>query len=210
MMKKLPALLTALTLCLSLAACGGDTPSAASPGGSQPSSAASTGSDTPSAAPTPSAGAEEDRNDTGPAAPVDFSAVSSYTEIPVLADREPFEATPRDILRTSWWYFIGGSADGKEMDQTEVQDLLRSRYGGDLQLHFDGDTAVSMVQGNGSLDGSYEIQADNYTITMSFDDNGTTRSYVGVFTWPDQAIVVLVLVAEDEPSTALYFEMDEA
>lgn len=196
MVKKLLALLMALTLCLPLAACDDDKPAG---GEGKPSPSVSDQG--------PEAGGnagEGDIGDTDPAAPSDFSTVSSYTEIPILADREPFDATPMSILRTSWWNYMGGFADGKELDEAQVQAILE-QCDYQWQLRFDGDSALSMVRGSDAVEGSYEIKADNQTITMTLGGS----NYAGVFTWPDQAIVVLVLVSEADPSTAMYFVMDE-
>lgn len=196
MVKKLLALLMALTLCLPLVACDDDKPAG---GDGKPSPSISDQG--------PEVGGnagEGDTGDTDPAAPSDFSAVSSYTEIPILADREPFDATPMSILRTSWWNYEGGFADGKELDEAQVQAILE-QYDYQWQLRFDGDSALSMVRGSDTVEGSYEIKADNQTITMTLGGS----NYAGVFTWPDQMIVVLVLVSEADPSTAMYFVMDE-
>lgn len=209
MVKKLFAFLMLLTLCLSLAACGGDqtTPGADSTGPAASPSEAETGGDSTEPAASPSE-AETGGEDSGTDAPSDFSLVTSYTEIPILADREPFDSTPMDILRTSWWNYNGGYANGKELDEAETRAVLE-QYGNVYQLRFQGESDLSMVRNEDSVDGHYKICDDNQTITMVFDDHGTTRNYVGVFTWPNQQIVVMVLVSEEEPSTAMYFVMDE-
>lgn len=209
LVKKLFALLMLLALCLSLAACDGDKPAPGvdNAGPAASSSGAVTGGDKTEPAVSPS-DAETDGEGSGTDAPSDFSSVTSYTEIPILADREPFEATPIDILQTSWWNYYGGCIDGRELDEAEIR-AVQEQYNYVYQLRFQGTSDLSMVRNEDSVDGHYKIGEDNQTITMTFDDHGTTRNYVGVFTWPDQMIVMMVLVSEEEPSTAIYFVMDE-
>ena len=76
------------------------------------------------------------------------------------------------------WNFAGGMIDGVEMEEEDLNATLET-YGGTLQLVFGEDGAVTMVQGGGNAEGTYEYSDDNTAIKMTLDFGGTEVTYAG-------------------------------
>lgn len=196
-MKKLLCLLLALTLCLALAACGGNSEPAPASGSASPSSAA----------PEPESESESEAGPEpagdGGAAPADFSAVTSYTEIPVLNGiKDKLIPVPAGLVG-SWWNFAGGLLDGRDMTQEEAEAVVAA-YGGYLACNFDPENA-SITKEPYILYGPYTVQEDGYTVLLKLEnmEDGTSCPYVGVFTEMD-GTQVMVMISSADPSTVLY------
>ena len=69
------------------------------------------------------------------------------------------------------WTFAGGMIDGVEMEEEDLNATLET-YGGTLGLVFGEDGAVTMVQGGGNAEGTYEYSDDNKGGYEFVDDNG--------------------------------------
>lgn len=196
-MNKVFAILLALTLCLSLAACGGDEPAPA-PAPAEPSSTAPAPEPAPEPEPEPEGEGEPAATDGDP-----------YTNYPLLVEnlKELYEVDP-STLAPSGWQFAGGYTNGKELNDQEAGEIL-AMYGGTLQLIFTSQETATMVQGGGNLEGSYTVLSDNFTINLALELQGTTYDYVAVFT-DLEGTPVLLLVATADPETVLYMtQMDE-
>lgn len=196
-MKRFLAALLALTLCLSLAACGGGSEPAPASGSAEPSSSA----------PAPEAGGDAesagDAGDAGAEAPSDLSTVDSYTEIPVLKYiQDDLIPVPADLVG-SWWNFAGGFVDGRDLTQEEAE-AIAADYGGYLACNFEEENA-SITKEPYILYGPYAVQEDGYTVLLALEDmeDGTARPFVGVFADIDGTRVMVMISAAD-PNTALY------
>lgn len=194
--KKLLALLMALTLCLSLAACGGGS----KPAPAEPSSTAPAPESTPEADPAPESGSEAGGD---AAAPSDFTAVESYTEIPVLDYvKDKLIPVPANLVG-SWWNFSGGIVNGRDMTQEEAAAVTES-YSGYLACNFEPENA-SITKEPYILYGPYTVREDGYTVLLELEnmEDGTACPYVGVFAEMD-GTQVMVMISSADPSTALY------
>lgn len=197
-MNKVFAILLALTLCLSLAACGGDSEPAPAPAPAEPSSTAPAPEPAPEPEPEPESEGEPAATDGDP-----------YTNYPLLVENlsELYEVDP-STLAPSGWQFAGGYTNGKEMDEQEAAKVLEM-YGGTLQLIFESADTAMLVQGGGTMAGSYTVLSDNFTINLALELQGTTYNYVAVFT-DLEGTPVLLLVATADPETILYMtQIDE-
>ena len=187
MKKKLVGLMLSGMLVLSLAACGGEDTTADSTAAAQVEVSAP--SDTVAEA-TDSA-----TSDTAAEATDSESADSSgilygltMEEIPDLAD--------------TTWDFAGGMINGTEMTEDEYNTALSSTYGGQLSFVFDGNGNVQMVQGGGSLDGTYEVRDDGL-VAVVFDNNGSNLIYACFFT--DMDGLTMIALSDDTGDNGVYF-----
>ena len=64
------------------------------------------------------------------------------------------QADTPDMSNTVW-SFAGGYIDGSEMTQAEMDESLAA-YGGTLQFTFDAAGGAKMIQGGGTLNGTYQ------------------------------------------------------
>ncbi len=74
------------------------------------------------------------------------------------------------------WDFCGGMFGDAELTEEEAIDVL-NQYGGVLQFVFNEDGTVAMVQGGGSLEGTFVSQGEKGGIA-TFDYDGGTLEYV--------------------------------
>lgn len=105
-------------------------------------------------------------------------------------------------LSGTTWNFAGGLVDGVEMEQSDLDELL-AMYGGSLQFVFNADGTAQMVQGGGTLEGTYEyLEGD--AVGMIFDYNGTELRYACVFT--DVSGQLVLMAMDDGAGTmGMYF-----
>lgn len=101
------------------------------------------------------------------------------------------------------WSFAGGMIDGVEMEEDDVNTSLEA-YGGTLQLVFGDDGAVTMVQGVGNVEGTYEYSDDNSAIKMTFDFGGTELVYAGYLSEVGDTIT-LIAMSDMNGYDGLYF-----
>lgn len=195
MMKKLLVLTLSLATALSLAACGG------SDSGSGSGSAEPAGNVENVAAPADNADdAEEPVDDVAdaeePVNDADDGADAGSDEELTLWDAVR-EETP-DVSDTTW-SFAGGYLDGHEMTADEVSSSLEA-YGGVCQFVFDAEGGVQMVQGGGTLEGTYEYLDDGIGVIL--DANGTELRYACIFT--DMDGITMIAISDDDGKNGMY------
>ena len=106
----------------------------------------------------------------------------------------------------SEWYrmeLAGGMIDGVEMEEEDLNATLET-YGGTLQLVFGEDGAVTMVQGGGNAEGTYEYSDDNTAIKMTLDFGGTEVTYAGFLSEVGDT-VTLIAMSDMNGYDGLYF-----
>lgn len=103
------------------------------------------------------------------------------------------------------WVFSGGMIDGTEMNEEEAAQSLEV-YGGTLNIMFDDDENVSMVQGGGTVKGIYGLTEDNENVLglIFADDAGNQIIYAGLFAEVDGE-PVLMLFPDGSGKNAIYF-----
>ena len=101
------------------------------------------------------------------------------------------------------WTVAGGMIDGVEMEEEDLNATLET-YGGTLQLVFGEDGAVTMVQGGGNAEGTYEYSDDNTAIKMTLDFGGTEISYAGFLSQVGDT-VTLIAMSDMNGYDGLYF-----
>lgn len=196
MMKKLLVLTLSLATALSLAACG-DSESTSGSGSAEPN--------------VENVVAPVDNADDA-AAPVDDA---DDVSVPVedadmeetLADAgSDEELTLWDAVRVetpdvsdTTWNFAGGYLDGHEMTAEEVSSSLEA-YGGVCQFVFDAEGGVQMVQGGGTLEGTYEYLEDGVGVIL--DANGTELRYACIFT--DMDGITMIAISDDDGKNGMY------
>ena len=136
---------------------------------------------------------------TGTAGNAGNSSNNSNTEKSVfpkaLAD---LSAIQLDSLADTGWELAGGIFDDTEMEQTDVDAVLEA-FGGKLQFVFTDDSHVQLVDGEGSVSGTYEIVESGYAVHAVFPDN----EYYGVYSIVDDWDVLIVVNSKDSEK-ALY------
>lgn len=111
------------------------------------------------------------------------------------------EAEAPDMSNTAWT-FAGGYIDGVELTQ-EDYDAAFQAYGGSLQFVFDENGGAQMVQGGGTLDGSWSYTEEN-TVGVLFEREEGDLFYLCSFTELDGQ-VVMVAYSDETGENALYF-----
>lgn len=182
MKKKLVGLMLSGMLVLSLAACGGDDAAADSATVSTQTEVSTT-SDTVQEAVTTEEVTVNDSTDSD-----GILYHLTMEEIPDLAD--------------TTWDFAGGMIDGTEMTEDEFNTALSSTYGGQLSFVFDGNGNAQMVQGGGSLNGTYEVRDDGL-VAVVFDNNGSDLIYACFFT--DMDGLTMIALSDDSGNNGVYF-----
>ena len=102
-----------------------------------------------------------------------------------------------DLSGTEWMI------DGVEMEEEDLNATLET-YGGTLQLVFGEDGAVTMVQGGGNAEGTYEYSDDNTAIKMTLDFGGTEVTYAGFLSEVGDT-VTLIAMSDMNGYDGLYF-----
>lgn len=134
----------------------------------------------------------------------------SLDELPDLVDVEGatlwdiYRVDAPDLTNTSWG-FSGGYIEGEEMTQEDL-DQTMEQYGGQLDFNFGEDGAAQMVQGGGTMEGTYEYLEDG-SVGVVFDNQGADLPYTCLFTeMSDQ--VVLVAIPDESGTSGLYFTIN--
>lgn len=181
MKKKLVGLMLSGMLVLSLAACGGEDASADSAASAQAEVSA-------------------------PSDTVAEAATTEEVTVSETADSEGalYELPMVDIpdLADTTWDFAGGMINGTEMTEDEYNTALSSTYGGQLSFVFDGNGNAQMVQGGGSLNGTYEVRDDGL-VAVVFDNNGSNLIYACFFT--DMDGLTMIALSDDTGNNGVYF-----
>lgn len=102
-------------------------------------------------------------------------------------------------LNGTTWSFAGGYVDGREMTEEEVNSALEM-YGGVCQFVFDAEGGVQLVQGGGTLEGTYEFLEDG--IGVVFDANGTELAYACIFT--DMGGITMIAISDGVGNNGMY------
>lgn len=128
------------------------------------------------------------------AAPAALEAENSLWDLP--------QAETPDLSNTVW-SFAGGYVDGEEMDQAEM-DASLAAYGGKLQFTFDAAGGAQMVQGGGTLNGTYQYLEDG-VVGVTFDYEGSELRYACVFSWTDEDELLMIALSDDTGDNGIYF-----
>ena len=96
-----------------------------------------------------------------------------------------------------------GSCAGGEMTQAEMDESLAA-YGGTLQFTFDAAGGAKMIQGGGTLNGTYQY-LDDGSVGVIFDYNGEELRYACIFTWTDEGELLMVAISDVEGADGIYF-----
>lgn len=110
---------------------------------------------------------------------------------------------PTDAIIGTGWEFAGGMLEGVEMEAEDASQTLEL-YGGTLNVIFDDAQNVSLVQGSGTLSGTYTVAEDTCIMKMVFDNNGSELKYAGVFTDEDGTLA-LMLLPDETGQNVFYF-----
>ena len=211
-MKKLAAWMLCFTMALPLAACGAEP--AAGSGSSGQSTPAESPVETPaeSSVEAPAESSEEapaESSEEAPAEnPADESSAPEETEdngeegLMEFISQLSVLAPTEDVVGTEW-EFAGGMADGIEMGEEEAAQSLEA-WGGTMQLRFGDDGNIQMIQGNGTMEGTYGLQEDGYLLGIVFDNAGTEIKYAGLLADVDGS-VALMLFPDATGQNAIYF-----
>lgn len=115
---------------------------------------------------------------------------------------------PTDALIGTEWSLSGGLIDGVEMDQAALDKSLEL-YSGKLDIVFDDDENISMVQGGATLKGTFGVsEADGRILGIVFDNNGSDLPYVALLAEVDGE-QVLMLFSDDTGRNAVYFTQNQ-
>ena len=131
----------------------------------------------------------------------------SLDELPDLVDVEGgtlwdiYTVDTPDLTNTSWG-LSGGYFDGEEMTQDDLNETLE-QYSGQLDFNFGEDGVAQMVQGAGTMDGTYEY-LDDGSVGVIFDNNGEELRYACLFTEMSDTLV-LVAIPDETGTNGLYF-----
>lgn len=110
---------------------------------------------------------------------------------------------PSDAIVGTGWEFSGGMVNGVDLNAEEAAQSLEA-YGGTMNVVFDDAENISMVQGAGTLAGTYGVGDDGYMMPIVFDNNGSELKYVGLFADIDGTLV-LMLLSDETGQNAVYF-----
>lgn len=115
---------------------------------------------------------------------------------------------PTDALIGTEWSLSGGLIDGVEMDQAALDKSLEL-YSGKLDIVFDDDENISMVQGGATLKGTFGVsEADERILGIVFDNNGSDLPYAALLAEVDGE-QVLMLFSDDTGRNAVYFTQNQ-
>ena len=128
-----------------------------------------------------------------PAISVDAAPTAAVLEEENSLWELPQADTP-DMSNTVW-SFAGGYIDGGEMTQAEMDESLAA---------FDAAGGAKMIQGGGTLNGTYQY-LDDGSGGVIFDYNGEELRYACIFTWTDEDELLMVAISDAEGADGIYF-----
>lgn len=137
------------------------------------------------------------------------AAEAETEELPDLVDVEGatiwyiLRVETPDLTNTSWG-LSGGYIEGEEMTQEDLDQTLE-QYGGQLDFNFGEDGQGQMVQGGGTMEGTYEYLDDG--VSVVFDNQEADLPYTCLFTEMNDTLV-LVAVPDESGTTGLYFSQN--
>ena len=100
--------------------------------------------------------------------------------------------------------------DEAEADLRELMNIpdnykvLFIQGGGTLQFAFDAAGGAKMIQGGGTLNGTYQY-LDDGSVGVIFDYNGEELRYACIFTWTDEDELLMVAISDAEGADGVYF-----
>ena len=106
-------------------------------------------------------------------------------------------------MKDTVWSFAGGYINGAEMTQAEMDADLAS-YGGKLEFAFYADGSAAMIQGGGTLNGTWQYLGDG-SVGVIFDNGGTELRYACIFTLADDGDRLMVAIADEAGADGVYF-----
>ena len=106
-----------------------------------------------------------------------------------------------DMANTTW-NFAGGFIDSVEMTEEEATAVLE-QYGGVLQLVFDDGEGVQMIQGGGTLEGSWAYTEDN-TVGVLFELEEGDLFYLCSFT-EHEGQIIMIAISDETGENGIYF-----
>ena len=112
------------------------------------------------------------------------------------------QADTPDMSNTVW-NFAGGCIDGEELTQAEM-DASLVEYGGKLQFTFDANGGASMIQGGGTVQGTYQY-LDDGSVGVIFNYNGEELRYACIFSWTEDNELLMIAVSDVEGQNGVYF-----
>lgn len=113
----------------------------------------------------------------------------------------PKMSTP-DMSNTVW-SFAGGYIDGADMTQAEM-DADLAAYGGKLEFAFYADGTAAMVQGGGSLSGTWQYLNDG-SVGVIFDNGGSELRYACIFSQADDGDLLMIAISDEAGEDGVYF-----
>ena len=143
--------------------------------------------------------------------PVDIET-TPYTDYDLLSQVTVYPAFSPEELAGTVWSLAGGYTDGRDITEEEMA-VLWEMYGGTLQIEFTDTERANLVQGGGSIAGAYTILEDEITMNFAFAYEGQYLTYAAVLTTQsgesgaDKSDAVMVLVADADPTMALYMTL---
>ena len=196
-----------LTLAMAVTACGGTdtetdtTADAADAADTADETDAADAADTADETDAADAADSEDSTDSADAADETDSSDSEDAED--VGPLYSIEASAAPDVAGTTWHFVGAMLDGEELDAETAQGVLDTNYSGTLDMVFEEDGSASMVQGGGSIDGTYEY-VDDYTVLVTLDNNGSELRYACGFV-EDEDGVTMVAMTDDRGYDGIYF-----
>ena len=203
MKKKVIALVLSGMMVCSLTACGGSGSAAESSAPAQTETAAAVDDEEEEADVEEEAEVEEDVEAEEEDVTEDETGEEEVSDdLQAFLQQLSLLAPTEDIIGTGWT-FSGGMVDGAEMEQEDA-DAALELYNGSLEIVFDDEQNISMVQGGGTLEGVYGLMSDGYVLEIVFDNGGSELKYAGVFAEVD-GTVALMLFPDATGQNAIYF-----
>ena len=92
---------------------------------------------------------------------------------------------------------------GQEMTQAEM-DASLAEYCGKLQFQFDANGGATMIQGGGTVQGTYQY-LDDGSVGVIFDYNGEELRYACIFGWTEEDELLMVAISNIDGKDGVYF-----
>ena len=148
----------------------------------------------------------------GDDAAADSATVSTQTEVSTMSDTVQEAVTTEEVTVNDSTDSEAADSDGilYHLTMEEIPDLADTTWdfaggmidGGQLSFVFDGNGNAQMVQGGGSLNGTYEVRDDGL-VAVVFDNNGSDLIYACFFT--DMDGLTMIALSDDSGNNGVYF-----
>ncbi len=114
-------------------------------------------------------------------------------------------AYPIPDLTYTTWTLSGGMADGKEMEEADLEKLLAT-VGGTLEFSFYENGEVDLDRADGTYAGTYAPLLDGYALDIVFSD--LNSAYYAVMT-DVEGTAVIIISPKSDSEIALYLTQIE-